>query len=281
MFTQALIVVKPEAEPAHALAAVVAHLLQGHGVAVARTQGATAPTLAHLPELPYSALPKESLVIILGGDGTYLYGARMAAATTNVSVIGVNMGRIGFLTDCSQNEAPAFITDVLNGADNLMCLRRRYYKATAYRGTQKLAEQLFLNEAAVERRSEYKMIKLALEEQVLRADGLLVATSAGSTAYALSAGGPPVDTQLDALIATPICAHSITWRPLVLAPQRLNITMQSDGGCLCCDGHRLFLLEKNDTIVVEPTPQFYTYYRQKEDNYLKRLKNKLNLGAAG
>jgi len=172
----------------------------------------------HAPDAEQASLEdvagRSDLLIVLGGDGTVLAAAR-AIGRRELPILGINLGRLGFLADVPPGDAEAALTDILAGQYDL------YERARLSVSTGDAAEpELVLNEAVLG--SEVgRLIELEAcvgQQQVAhyRADGLILATPTGSTAYNLSAGGPLLDVRVPAMVLTPICPHTLTQRPLVL-----------------------------------------------------------------
>jgi NAD+ kinase len=214
------------------------------------------------------SLPQADVIIALGGDGTLISVARQAAQH-NVPVIGVNQGRLGFLTDIAARELETSIPAMLAGAYDEE--RRAILQATV--GTQQAA--LALNDIVLSRGSTGSMIdmQVAVDGRVaytLRADGLIIATPTGSTAYALSANGPIVHPAVAAMLMVPVAPHSLTNRPVVLSDSNvLTITLKrgTDAG-LHCDGQSHFDIAAGESVTVRRSdlqvrllhPRGYDYY---------------------
>jgi NAD+ kinase len=201
----------------------LADWLEGRGVrpvyesdtaGLARLSGG-APTFSR-DELPRQC----DLVVVLGGDGTFIGMAdRIADAGTDVPILGVNFGSLGFLTEITLNELYGSLESVLDGRaqiDERLMLRSRIR-----RGDETLVERLALNDIVINRGALSRIIDLVVAvggQPVMRvrADGLIIASPTGSTAYNLAAGGPIVHPAVDALLLTPIAPHMLTNRPIVI-----------------------------------------------------------------
>lgn len=166
-----------------------------------------------------SAMPEQvELMIVLGGDGTLLTVGRQFIGH-DAPILGINLGRLGFLTDTPIGSMFDVVESVLAGNSKI----RRHFglKAETWRGKEKLGCGYAMNDVVLQRNDHPRMIEfeMSVRDQFvfrLRADGLVLATPAGSTAYALSAGGPIVHPRVDAITVAPICPHILSNRPIVV-----------------------------------------------------------------
>ena len=237
-----------DASRSHAVdaAAAMAASLEGRGTEVtlepdARARCASGPLG-----------PRPDLVVVLGGDGTVLAAARLLADDP-APVLGINFGRVGFLAPVPAEAAEAGLLDVLEG--RALVEPRMRIRATLPDGTSGVA----LNDVVVARPSAGPLLTLGLEadgERVsdYRADGLILATPSGSTAYSLAAGGPVMAPSLQGIVATPISAHALAHRPLVLRPDALlRVGVAPDAGTwgeLVLDGQPLGRLAPGESLTV-------------------------------
>jgi len=194
------------------------------------------------------------LVIVLGGDGTLLSVAR-AASDRPVPILGVNLGTLGFLTEISLDELFAALERVLAGQVRIEPRMRLDVRALRDRG--ELGRFLALNDAVLTQADLARMIDLETraggsQVATYHADGLIVATPTGSTAYSLSAGGPIVLPELEAFLLTPICPHTLTQRPLVLPhSSQIEICVRSRNEVqLTVDGQEGIALREGDVVSV-------------------------------
>jgi NAD+ kinase len=181
------------------------------------------------PRAAREALPKSvDVVIAFGGDGTLLDAARVVtAACADVPVLGVNLGHLGFLTEVSREELFAALEAWRSGQTRT---ETRLMLVGRVRSGRTTTEHLALNDVIVSRGAQSRMIEIdvTVDDQPvchLKADGVIVASATGSTAYNLSAGGPIVHPEVDALVLTPIAPHTLTQRPLVL-PASFGIALR-------------------------------------------------------
>lgn len=196
------------------------------------------------------------LVIVLGGDGTLLAAAR-AVGTRPVPVLGVNLGTLGFLAETSRDEVFDALEDVRAGRFTVSTRMR--LDVEVERAGASLGRYLALNDAVIGKSTLSRMIDLEtrcdeMEVTTYHADGLIVATPTGSSAYSLSAGGPLLLPEVDAIVLTPICPHTLTQRPLVL-PETVQVEIRvqnSRGGDvhLTVDGQVGHQLQEGDRVLV-------------------------------
>lgn len=229
-----------------------------------------------------SSVSQADVVMTLGGDGTILAVAPKAALA-GVPVLGVNVGRLGFMTTVGLNEMYAALSDLLEG--RLVVSERLMLDVTIPRtkGTH-----LALNDAVVRAGSTTRviMVNATIENEDLgcfAGDGLIVATPTGSTAYSLAAQGPIVHPEMEALVLTPICAHSFRQRPVVFPSKRtLTICPMDRKGIreiqLCLDGQRVFSLRPNDRVVVKRSKVKLKLLQKADASYFGVLKEKLLWG---
>ncbi len=196
------------------------------------------------------------LIIVLGGDGTYLSIARLMRKRS-VPVMGINMGQLGFLTEIKQSEAFDTVNDVIQGKP-IYYSERALLEVTLQRNGKTVFQGPVVNDAVIAKGAIARIIgiQIAMNGKIvntLRADGLIVSTPTGSTAYSLSAGGPIVEPSLGALILTPICPHSLTQRPLVVPDHsELKIRLSDRPGnvYLTLDGQDAVSFEAEDIMTV-------------------------------
>ncbi len=210
---------KPEAQD---LAQTLARVLSGHGAAlVALAEDAVAiPGAAVVP--PEAFATSMDVLVVLGGDGTFLYGASFAA-DHGVPIFGVNLGSLGFITPYSRAEAVAAIEDACQGK---LAIEERIRLAVSVRsqsGGAPTPTPSAVNDAVLRQGSIARLLDLearldGAEIATYKADGLIIATPTGSTAYTLAAGGPILTPDVQAMVLTPICPHTLTNRPLVFPP---------------------------------------------------------------
>ncbi len=226
------------------------------------------------------------LILVLGGDGTLLSMAdRIGAAGSNVPILGVNFGSLGFLTEVTLNELYPALDAALAGRAPIE--ERMMLRSTTTRAGDGLPEYVALNDVVITKAARARMIELAVsigDEFVTRvkADGLIVATPTGSTAYNLAAGGPIVQPTLDALLITPIAPHTLTNRPIVIpsaAPVRVQPHIdRRDEVYVTFDGQAGFQLEAGDEICICRADRPLRLIRPSTRSYFAVLRQKLKWG---
>ena len=224
------------------------------------------------------------LLLTLGGDGTLLRGARLVASR-EVPVLGVNLGHLGFLTSIVPAELEDGLRAVASGEivlDRRMALTAERIQRSGESGASYLA----LNDAVLHKGGFARVIRLAVyagDEEVgrYRADGIVVSTPTGSTAYSLSAGGPIVSPSIDCIIATPICPHTLAVRPLVLPPdETVSVEVLSPDGeiVLTIDGQEGAELAAGDRVVIRRAPNAIPLIRFPGQTFFSTLRRKLRWG---
>jgi NAD+ kinase len=240
----------------------------------------------HLTSHPYSVMALEEmggkvdLAVVLGGDGTLLNIARMLAPF-DIPLVGVNQGRLGFLTDISIDTMQRTISGMLRG--DFVTEKRMLLNASISRGEKHIFESLAFNDVVIHRGNNSSMLEfeVRIDGEYLynqRADGLIVATPTGSTAYALSAGGPILHPSLEAIALVPVAPHTLSNRPIVLkSGSKLEILMhRSDEARVRFDGHTHFDLHGDDKVTVaryfKPVcllhPEGHSYYHTLREKLL-------------
>jgi len=235
--------------------------------------------------LPRTVMGEQSdLTIVLGGDGTLLNAAR-SLAQYNVPLVGVNMGRLGFLADISPQQVTEKLTAILDG--QFQSEERLMLRATVTRDGVPISEGIAFNDVVVHKWEEARMLEfeVGVDQYFVntqRADGLVIATPTGSTAYALSGGGPILHPTLDAIVLVPICPHTLSLRPLVVASEhQVRITISEHGHAsaqVTCDGHISLGVEAGDTILVKRYEHKVTLIHPTDYNYYDVLRAKLHWG---
>jgi NAD+ kinase len=227
---------------------------------------------------------RADLVVAIGGDGTLLHAARTVAAR-KVPLVGINRGRLGFLTDVS----PEHMLDALDailGGDYLAERRPMLTASLARAGGGSL---FAVNDIVLQRGDTGRLLDFTTEVDETyvnthRGDGLIVATPTGSTAYALSCGGPIIQPNVDALVMVPICPHTLSDRPLVLpGSSTIRVTLDNAGGSeahVVCDGEPLARMAPTDVLTIALAKQAVTLLHPREYNYYELLRSKLNWGRA-
>jgi NAD+ kinase len=223
---------------------------------------------------------KIGLLIVLGGDGTLLSAAR-ALDSHRVPILAVNLGGLGFLTSVTLDEMYPVLEQIIAGKHTTS--ERMMLDAEIIRGGNVSERQRALNDAVATKAALARMLEFDVyvdRNHVgrYRADGIIVATPTGSTAYSLAAGGPIIDPQLDAFVITPICPHMLTNRPLVIphsATIELDFGPANEPVYITLDGQMGFQLEPKDRVVITKSASRVTLVRPPHKTYFEVLRSKL------
>ncbi len=228
-------------------------------------------------------MQEAELVIVMGGDGTLIKAARLLDGR-EVPILGVNMGTLGFMTEYPLPELFEALDSILEG--NFQTTRRGMLRVELERNGECLQSELVLNDAVVNRGPDSGLIGMDISVAGdfltrFRADGVIVATPTGSTAYNMAAGGPICYPTLESFIITPICPHSLTLRPFVV-PDRLELGIRlartSGDSFLSLDGRAGIAIQQNDRITVRRGKAATLIIRSSRRNYFEILREKLNWG---
>lgn len=221
-----------------------------------------------------------ALVVTVGGDGTFLLGARLAAPR-GIPVLGVNRGQLGFLTDVGVDELPTAIDCFLRGRHRVE--RRSLLELDLSDRVPDLPSYLALNEVVVKSTGmNLARLRIEVDDELFGefdADGVIIATSTGSTAYALSSGGPLVDPRVRAVVVVPLAPHAVITRAVVL-PEAVTIRISVLRGrtFAAADGHVEVPLSEGTTVVVRPGPELHVVEAPGSHTFLRRLREKLRFG---
>jgi NAD+ kinase len=266
------------AEPLRSLAAFLAE--RGHRV-LFDTETADSTPMPGYPAVPVAEIGREAkLGIVVGGDGTMLSIARRLALY-DVPLIGVNQGRLGFLTDIALCDMESALAAMLSGA--YVEETRTLLDATLTRASGGGEHALAFNDVVVNRGSLGSMIDCAVAIDgrfvyAMRGDGLIVATPTGSTAYALSAQGPIVDPVVAAILLVPVAPHAFTNRPIAVRDSvviEIELLRGKDAG-LHCDGQADFPLAEGDRVVVRRSQHRVRLLHPKDHDHFAMLRRKLH-----
>jgi NAD+ kinase len=271
------------AESLHVLAE---HLrLRGRQVCVDANAAKLAPQALHLTESELAT--KADLIVAIGGDGTMLHAARLALAG-NVPLLGVNRGRLGFLADVGPAEACDRLDEVLAGRFERDA--RSLLQATLQREDGTSIESTALNDVVLQKWETGRILEFetSIDGNYVNThggDGLIVATATGSTAYALSCGGPILHPALEATVLVPICPHTLSDRPIAVnSSARIEIRLvqrHHTKAQVTCDGTLLGDLTAQDRLLIGPAPQTITLLHPRGHDYYRVLRSKLHWGRGG
>ncbi|MHA1569564.1 MAG: NAD(+)/NADH kinase [Alphaproteobacteria bacterium] len=226
-------------------------------------------------------LEKSDLLVVLGGDGTFLAASRLLKGR-QVPVLGVNLGGMGFLTEVRLNDLPKTLDKLL--ADDMRIVERMRLNVTLHTNGEEIPFAV-LNDVVVSKSALARIFDLRITVggnflNTVRADGLIVATPTGSTAYNLAAGGPVVHPQTNAIIITPINPHMLTNRPLVVPAERnVEIELVDEAEVyVTFDGQVGRELRFGDRVVIEASAKPLLMIKSQERSYFDVLREKLHYG---
>ncbi|MDR2693612.1 MAG: NAD(+)/NADH kinase [Chitinispirillales bacterium] len=228
-------------------------------------------------------LDKCDAIVSVGGDGTFLSVARMSGFSEK-PIVGVNLGGLGFLTDISPEYLEERLGKILHG--DYTTISRMVLEASVVRDGEEVHRFKALNDVYVNRVNMPKLTSISAwcGDAFITdffADGIIVATPSGSTAYSLSAGGPIVEPSVQAFLLTPICPHSLTERPIILpadAPVKLAVNDKNPDLLLTADGLESFNLHSGDEVIVSYSGVRKNLIQPAENSYFSLLREKLGWG---
>ena len=227
------------------------------------------------------------LIVVMGGDGTLLSMAtRIALTGRDTPILGVNFGSLGFLTEIRIDELYAALQSVVDG--NATIDQRAMLAADAYRSREPFDSRIVLNDVVFTKAALSRIIELSISVSTglvtkVKADGLIVASATGSTAYNLAAGGPIVHPRVDAIAITPIAPHTLTNRPIVIPGNetvevRPNIDLATDEIFVTYDGQAGYPLQKGDTVAIRKSERCLRLVKAPARTYFEVLREKLKWG---
>jgi len=251
--------------------------LREHGVQTG-TEGEIA-SLVGAPGLPQQELADCDLLISFGGDGTLIRGAHLASER-GTPLLGVYFGRFGFVTQCQPSEIGAALSLFFDGqarVENRMMLQAQLIRSGVVVATLHSLNEAVLQRAATTRMLEFSVAIDGMTVTQYPADGVIVATPTGSTAYNLSAGGPIVDPQLQALVLSAITPHTLGARPLVLQPDSvIEMSVQTRGDAiLSADGQSRLNILSGDQVRITRSNRVTRLVVIAENDFLSKLSEKL------
>lgn len=230
---------------------------------------------------PLTAIGHEvDLAIVMGGDGTMLSVAR-SLIDANIPLVGINRGRFGFLTDLRAEDMLVAVNKILSNRYQIES--RMLLTASVVRAGEPIFQGLALNDVVI--KSGLRLIEITVEidgqfVHKQRADGLIISTPTGTTAYALSAGGPILHPNLEAIAIVPISPHTLSNRPIAVnSSSKIEINLvQTDDAQISYDGQFEITLQMGDRILVQRAEKTITLLHPSEYCYFDMLRNKLNWG---
>lgn len=278
------IIAKPRREDVAAVVPRLLEWLEGHGLQTYYDQETASCITPDGRERAREELPKlADLLIVLGGDGTLLATARVAADHPAL-ILPVNLGGLGFLTSVTLTELYPILNEILEGKNRVS--ERVLIQAEVLREGQCVARHRALNDAVLNKGALARMVDLDLHIDggyvcSYKADGLIVSTPTGSTAYSLAAGGPIIYPVVEAFVITPICPHKLTDRPLVI-PNSARVEVDFRAGdesvYLTLDGQVGVQLHGGDRVALTKAPNKLRLVRPSKKTYFEILRNKLKWG---
>ena len=221
------------------------------------------------------------LAIALGGDGTFLSAARKAAKH-GVPIIGINLGHLGFLAEVPPENMTSQLDYIFGGDYHLE--ERMMIGVTYYRADKMFSQEDACNDFILKHKDSIRMIELntsinGVFLNTVWSDGLIVSTPTGSTGYALSSGGPIIEPNLNALLLVPICPHTLSYRPLIVQPDKpieIEYTLHNnDAGLASVDGQINEILMPGDKVVVETLDYKLQLIQPLSHDYLRTIRTKL------
>ncbi len=270
---------------AESVSALIPHLLSRQVKVIVSTETPFSGDSAGIVRMPEEAIGQNAdLVIAVGGDGTLLYAAGLVARH-DVPLLGVNRGRLGFLTDVMPQDMFPCIDAALQG--RLQEDRRPLLAAHIRRADGTVAEALALNDVVMQKLVTGRMLDFETHldgtyVNTHAGDGIVIATPTGSTAYALSCGGPIIEPHLDVLVVAPICPHTLSDRPIVVSSrsevQVMLLERPDTRAQVTCDGTVLGELEPGDRLMIRSAAERVTLLHPAGHDYYRLLRSKLHWG---
>lgn len=235
------------------------------------------------PPTKGSRPPAIDLLIVLGGDGTFLSAARRIAGE-DIPVLGVNLGSLGFLTEVILDELYSSLEQIF--CNGFLEDPRQTLKSFVERRTDHHPQPTVLNDVTIHKGSLSKLINLDITINgqfvtSIRADGLIISSATGSTGYSLSSGGPIVHPSVEAMLLTPISPHMLTNRPIVVpsaAEVRVALKTSEAGPVAMFDGQEIFDLMEGDVVHITASEKRLRMIRSPNRNYYQVLRKKLKWG---
>lgn len=255
---------------------------RGRAPVIEKETAGLVPTLSVAAVRKGDLPPHVDLIVVLGGDGTLLSMARQVG-DLGIPIVGVNLGGLGFLTATTLEEMYPALESVLAG--DVLIEERMMLSVHVARAGEALPEYLALNDVVITKSAMSRIINLSVAVEgahatAYRADGLIISTPTGSTAYSLSAGGPILFPTMDAVVLTPICSHSLTNRPIVLpAGQRIEVTLLTDQEvAVTLDGQIAVPLKEHDRVEIAQASARTRLVRFPRKDFFSVLRTKLKWG---
>lgn len=274
-----LLVYRPDTPEVISVAKIVKSKFKNKGIELFSMPGQTINAVTKT----LSAKDIPDVILAVGGDGTYLRATRVFQ-DEQIPVLGVNLGSLGFLTVHRAKDISAILDDLIEG--KLVARQRSMLHVTVVKNKKNIVNTTALNDLVIERGSASRLIHLCLSIDgigisTIKADGVIVATPTGSTAYNLAAGGPILHPEVSSFVFTPICPHSLTSRPLLLPDHKKSLLClkgKNAHGVLTIDGQTLTELDADCEIFVEKNKHPHLMLRRANHEYFNLLREKLKFG---
>jgi NAD+ kinase len=282
------VIVKPNHDEAWKTACELSDWLDKRGIALVGTPRVQneSPELANcnIEQVDDERFAAESdLIVVLGGDGTMISTARLVG-DSDALVLGINYGSLGYLTDFRIEEMFPALEAIFEGEyeiDRRVMLHAEHWRSEEMLATGRVLNDVVINKAALARIIEIEVSLNGLFVNSFRADGLIVSTPTGSTAYNLSAGGPIIYPSMNAVVLTPICPFTLTNRPIVVpddAVIELKLEKENEGVVLTLDGQIGYTMQADDRVRIRKSRTTFNLVHPPNRNYFDVLRNKLKWG---
>ena len=275
------VVVKPDFQEAWATASAVSQWFADRGI---KTFTEKEDHDSELETVTHEFFKEHAdLIVVLGGDGTMISTARLTGSR-EVPILGINYGSLGYLTDFRIEEMTDALENILQGdyeIDSRVMLDVEHQRGEKVVETGRVLNDVVINRAVLAKIIEVEITLNDLYVNSFRADGLIVATPTGSTAYSLSAGGPIVYPSMNAVVMTPVCPFTLTNRPIVIpdtAEIKLRLKNKSEGVMLTLDGQVGSPMQSEDCVVIRKSRTSFNLVQPPNRNYFDVLRNKLKWG---
>lgn len=277
------IVVKPNHEEAWATACELSEWLKKNNIEVVG-QPRQEAEVCDMESLEIEKFKTDvDLIVVLGGDGTMISTARLTG-DREILVLGINYGSLGYLTEFRIEEMFSALEKILEGdyqVDQRVMLDVEHWRENKMLASGRVLNDVVINKAVLARIIEVEVTLDNLFVNNFRADGLIIATPTGSTAYNLSAGGPIIYPSMNAIVLTPICPFTLTNRPIVTpdtAEINLRLNNESEGVVLTLDGQIGYSLQEQDCVKIRKSRTNFNLIQPPNRNYFDVLRNKLKWG---
>lgn len=280
------VVVKPNNDEAWRTACELSDWLEGRGITVVgkhriQNQSGASCDIDVVSDDEFGS--RSDLIVVLGGDGTMISTARLVG-DADVLVLGVNYGSLGYLTDFRIEEMFPTLEAIFKGEyeiDPRVVLSAEHCRGDQILDTGRVLNDVVINKAALARIIEIEVSLNGLFVNSFRADGLIVSTPTGSTAYNLSAGGPIIYPSMNAVVLTPICPFTLTNRPIVVPDNaliELKLQKGTEGVVLTLDGQIGYTMQADDSVRIRKSRTTFNLVQPANRNYFDVLRNKLKWG---